>query len=166
METITFVALILVGVASSVLLLMIVILGIMKKTANSRAWVKGIVFFAKLLVVLLVLTIVLEGRSMLTKEASQREHDDTTTIEHFLSGEAIALPDINGVIGSALHPQIKIWTRKHFPPEKQEEAYRAMLEEIFNKKVKLEIPASIAPYFTPLPASPNDNKSDDAPPPK
>lgn len=90
---------------------------------------------------------------------------DATTIEHFLSGEEITLPDINGVIGPALHSQIKIWARKHFPPEKQEEAYRAMLEEIFSKKIRLEMPESIAPYFTPLPDQ-HDNKSDDTPSPK
>jgi hypothetical protein len=91
---------------------------------------------------------------------------DSTTLEHFLSGSEITLPEINGVVGIALHPQIKLWAAKHFPPEKREEAYRAMLEEIFSKKIKLEMPASIAPYFTPLPNPHNDNKSDDASPPK
>ncbi len=94
---------------------------------------------------LAVLILLIKGGAE-TSSCPWVSHPDVSPTEKFLSGEETQISNVYRM-KDGLHAEIKLWATKHFPPEKQDAAYRCMAREVMQQKMKLKMPASLAPYF-------------------
>lgn len=134
-----------------------------KESAKIVPWKRKCMFGFSLVVV----GVALLGASLIgwnTGREAPRKYADDTPFERFLSGEEVIANDAYEM-RKFFFTEVECWAIKHFPPEKRQEAIRAMCGAITKVKVRVEMPESIASHFTPLP-DPHDNRLDDTPSPK